>query len=137
MSDVIVVEAPLPADTVEVSSGDSVTLEVVGGDAAQVVVVQDTIVIEVATGSADIIEVLGEAGPAGPGGSEDMPYAKRNDVVGNLIYRAEAAPGSLDSAPVWRIWVITMDGDDSMDQWAGGNANFDKVWNDHLTLEYV
>lgn len=69
---------------------------------------------------------------------EDMVYAKRTDFVSDsLMYRAEAAVGTLDSAPAWRIRKITIaeDGDVS-EKWAGGSAAFTNVWNDRASLGY-
>ena len=69
---------------------------------------------------------------------EEMPYAKRTDIVNdNLIYKGEANPGTLDSAAGWRIrrLVIGNDGDVT-ETWADGNANFDNVWNDRVSLSY-
>jgi len=70
---------------------------------------------------------------------ETMPYAKRADVDGNYVYRAEAAPGSLDADPVWRVWrisLLSIDGDLS-EQFAEGTATFSFAWNDRLTLNYI
>ncbi len=92
----------------------------------------------------DLIEtqsvVMGLMGPRGfPGVSEDEKvYSKRTDfITDELLYRGEAAPGSIESDPVWRIRkiAISLDGDVS-EEWADGNANFDNVWADRLTLIY-
>ncbi|PKO27968.1 MAG: hypothetical protein CVU32_01800 [Betaproteobacteria bacterium HGW-Betaproteobacteria-5] len=65
--------------------------------------------------------------------------ARRTDFVGDtIIYRGEAAPGSLESNPVWKIKRIEFAPDgDVTEKWAGGTAAFDKVWNDRTTLEYI
>lgn len=70
---------------------------------------------------------------------EDMAYAKRTDFVSaTLIYRAEALPGTLESAASWRIQRLTIASDDDVaSQWADGNANFDNVWADRATLSYI
>lgn len=92
----------------------------------------------------DLIEtqsvVMGLMGPRGfPGVSEDEKvYSKRTDfITDELLYRGEAAPGSIESDPVWRIRkiAISLDGDVS-EEWADGNANFDNIWADRLTLPY-
>lgn len=73
-------------------------------------------------------------------GAIDMgaEMARRTDFIGeSLVYRGEAVPGSLESAPVWRIKRITFGADgDITETFAGGNANADKVWNDRAVLEY-
>jgi hypothetical protein len=68
----------------------------------------------------------------------DEVLAKRINFVGeDIIYKAEAAVGTIDSQNTWRIRKITIavDGDVS-ETWASGNSNYDKVWNDHLTYIY-
>jgi hypothetical protein len=66
-------------------------------------------------------------------------YAKNIDFEnnGNTIYKGEAVPGASGSANVWRISrsVLNSEGD-TIITWADGNANFDNVWDDHLTLSY-
>lgn len=76
----------------------------------------------------------------GPSPEDVMPpvYATRTDfVTANLAYVGEALPGTLDSAPSWRIKRLTLGlDDDVVTEWADGNANFDNVWNDRATLSY-
>lgn len=68
---------------------------------------------------------------------EDMVYSKRIDFVGDIIYRAEAVPGSSESAGVWRIRKIFVATDgDVTETWASGNALFDKVWTNRLSYVY-
>lgn len=75
-------------------------------------------------------------------GSPDdvMPpvYATRTDFVSaTLAYVGEAAPGTLDAAPAWRIKRLTLGlDDDVVTEWADGNANFDNVWNNRASLSY-
>jgi len=83
----------------------------------------------------------GPPGPPGPAGSseENMPYAKRVDFVDDdHFYKGEAAPGSSTAAAVWRISynVLGPDGDVTT-TWAGGTGNFDKVWDNRLSLLYT
>ncbi len=93
------------------------------------------------TCSHSVITVGVSPGPQGaPGVSEDeMVYSTRVDfVTDTLLYRAEAAVGSLNSAAAWRIRRITIGSDqDVTTEWAEGNADFDKIWNDRADLEYV
>lgn len=94
-----------------------------------------------------LVQISGQ-GPIGPQGEpgvttilyeDEMPYAKRLDVVNdNLIYQGEATPGVINSVAGWRIkkMIIGEDGDvDTL--WADGNANFDNVWNDRASLTYI
>jgi hypothetical protein len=69
---------------------------------------------------------------------EPSVYAKRVDFISDaLIYRGEAAVGTTNAQPLWRICRITIGGDDDMtEEWAGGTAAFDKAWADRLTLGY-
>lgn len=98
-----------------------------------------TIVVEVPINS---VIAAGQAGPPGPqgpaGGEEEMPYAKQTDFVGDdIIYKGEAAAGSLTSAAAWRIRKLILSPDDDVSEtWASGNANFDKIWDDRVSLSY-
>ena len=69
---------------------------------------------------------------------EEMVYTSRVDFIDDyLLYKGEAVPGSAASAAAWRIKRITIGIDgDITEEWAGGNANFDKVWNNRLALSY-
>jgi hypothetical protein len=79
-------------------------------------------------------------GPEGPPGvSEDEAvYAKRVDfITDNLLYRGEAVVGADPADPVWRIRRITIAGDnDVTEEWAGGTALFDKIWDNRASLIY-
>ena len=96
------------------------------------------VVVEVP--STNVVVTGGKGAPGTPGISEDeMMYSKRVDNIdATLLYRGEAAAGSATSAAVWRIRKITiaaLDGDVT-ETWASGNTNFDKIWDDRLTLLY-
>lgn len=69
---------------------------------------------------------------------EDMPYSKRVDfITENELYKGEAAVGSAESAPLWRIRKLTIGLDsDVTEVWADGDANYDNVWSDRLTYIY-
>lgn len=79
-------------------------------------------------------------GPPGPTGTyeDELMYSKRIDfITDNLLYKAEAAVGSSESAPVWRIRYITISNDsDVMEVWASGTAEFDKQWTERATYIY-
>ena len=70
---------------------------------------------------------------------EEMPYAKRVDfITDNELYKGEAAVGTTDGQPFWRLHKIVIGNDnDVTETWAGGNADFDKVWADRLTYNYT
>lgn len=70
--------------------------------------------------------------------SDEIPYYQIVDTVSDfLIYKGWAEVGSLTSAPVWRIQKIVIGFDDDVTKtWAEGNAEFDNVWDDHLSLVY-
>ena len=123
-------------ETVVIES-DSIILVPSNEDDINTVVSSEVFTIVVET-EIPIIYVAGQPGP--PGMSEDlMVYAKQYDFIGtNLIYKGEAIPGSSISSPVWRIKKTTIAGDnDISDQWADGNADFDNIWSDRLTLSYI
>lgn len=95
-----------------------------------------------------IVSEIGPQGPAGPEGptgapgtpaEDDLVFAKRVDFVSDaLLYRGEADPGSAESASVWRVRQITFaaSDDDVAETWAGGTADFDKVWTDRAGFVY-
>ena len=104
----------------------------------------NNVVVEVSTTT--ILVASGAQGPQGPqglpgasGGEEEMPYAKQTDfATDSLIYRGEAAVGSTTSAAAWRIRKLVLGSDgDVAETWADGNANFDNVWDDRLSLTYT
>lgn len=74
--------------------------------------------------------------PATP--EEEMVYSKRTDFVSDsLIYRAEAAPGTLDTAPSWRIRQLSIGIDgDVVEKLANGSASFNNAWSDRAALNY-
>jgi hypothetical protein len=81
-----------------------------------------------------------EQGPQGPPGvvEEDMMYSKRIDFISdNLLYRGEAAVGSLTSAESWRIRKIEVGVDgDITETWANGSASFSQIWDNRSLLTY-
>lgn len=70
-------------------------------------------------------------------------YSRRADFVGDtIIYRGEAAPGAVESDPVWRIkrieFTLGTDGNqDVIETWAGGTDDFINRWSDRLSLGYL
>lgn len=82
--------------------------------------------------------ILNSQGPSGPPGTGiEMKYAKRVDFVGSsIIYKAEAIPGTLETEAGWRIRKITFIAEDIKEEWAEGNASFDKMWSSRLGYNY-
>lgn len=73
----------------------------------------------------------------GPSGSNISNYAVRIDQVdASTIYRGEAAPGSAEGSSSWRLQKVVISGEDITITWAGGNANFNKIWTDRLSYSY-
>jgi hypothetical protein len=59
------------------------------------------------------------------------------DFIGeDLLYRGEAAPGSAESAAVWRIKRITIVSEDVTYLWALGTAAFNQQWTNRASLSY-
>lgn len=89
----------------------------------------------------DTVTSGGASGPPGPPGilEDDIMYSKRVDFISDeILYRGEAPVGSLETASVWRIRIVTIassDGDVS-ETWASGTAEFDKIWSDRATYVY-
>jgi len=70
---------------------------------------------------------------------DEVTYSKRIDMNSDYIYTGEAAIGSPEAGASWRIsrtYLAPTDGDVIV-LWADGNANFDNVWNNHLSLSYT
>ena len=70
-------------------------------------------------------------------------YSRRADFVGDsVIYRGEAAPGTPENSPAWRIKKVEFvtDGEgnqDVIETWAGGSDAFAHVWSDRGALAYT
>lgn len=92
------------------------------------------------------ILTVGTQGPQGPTGlvEDEIVYSKRVDFIGivgtdEVLYRAEAAPGTTESQAFWRIRKILLaeaDGDVT-ETWADGTAAFDKIWTNRATYTYL
>jgi len=56
-----------------------------------------------------------------------------------VVYLGEAPPGSLQSEGKWRIrkFNYNITGDLLEIQWADGDGNFDKVWNNRAGYTYA
>jgi hypothetical protein len=87
------------------------------------------------------LDGIGVPGPQGPPGlaEEDVVYAKRVDfITDSLLYKGEAEVGALTSAAVWRVRRLTIGSDnDVTEEWANGNADFDKVWDNRAGFSYT
>ena len=59
-----------------------------------------------------------------------------DEATPNTIYKGYAIPGASTANPVWAIERITVSGDVTIKKWAGGNKNFDKIWDNRGTLTY-
>lgn len=88
-----------------------------------------------------VVEVPGLPGPPGSGGGGDPSiYDQRADVVSDaVVYRGEAAPGSDESQPVWRVRKVNITYEPQLAtqvQWANGSDGFNHTWADRLTYNY-
>lgn len=143
------VTGPVLTDVVEQEGGDPqvqtvVRTQVVYGDTDDMQIVQQdklqTLERDNCTSLAYVAEPgpAGPPGPQGPSGDEEMPYSERTDFVGEtVIYRGYAVPGTLDSAPLWRIkrMDIGVDGDVTT-TWANGSADFVHSWASRASYTY-
>lgn len=68
----------------------------------------------------------------------EMPYAKRTDFASEtIIYKGEAVVGTLEAAASWRVRRLTIATDsDVTEEWAAGNASFNKIWDNRASLVY-
>lgn len=70
--------------------------------------------------------------------SLDTTYTTRvDDASPTVTYVGEASVGSSESSAVWRIKRLTTSGTVLSIQWANGNRQFENIWNDRSTLNYV
>lgn len=59
------------------------------------------------------------------------------DGSDNPLYVGKADPGTAQGVIGWQIKKITYSGSNATDvQWAEGDANFDKVWDDRASYSY-
>jgi hypothetical protein len=54
----------------------------------------------------------------------------------NTIYKGYAIPGASTANAVWAVEKVTVVGDVTTKKWAGGNKNFDKIWDNRAALIY-
>lgn len=73
----------------------------------------------------------------GGGGGGPATYDRRVDSTNpDSIYVGDAAPGSLESDPVWRIFRADFSANSATKNYADSTDTFDKVWNDRATYTY-
>jgi len=131
-------------------AGASITLQMVGAESPVAVgVVEQILVLELGEAARevvvvrepapiDVVEVLlpGAAPSPGPGPAP-VQYEHRAELVdADMAYRGEAALGSADSAPAWRISRIDTRTGEPVVTWASGGQAFDKAWGARHTYEY-
>lgn len=63
-------------------------------------------------------------------------FDTRVETLGEETLVGEAAPGTADSAPAWRIKKMLTIGSVFRIVWADGTSVFDKVWDDRATYTY-
>lgn len=66
--------------------------------------------------------------------SLESSYALRYDEGATYTYIGEAVPGTATSAASWRIKRLT--NADNTIVWAGGDSNFNNVWDDRASEAY-
>lgn len=59
-----------------------------------------------------------------------------DEVSSSLTYIGEAAVGTLDSDPKWRIQRITVSGAVTSIHYANGNTAWNSVWDDRASYSY-
>ena len=132
------IEVTADGDLVTVNIHEEITLvSVADDDDIEVTVTEEPINVTVTEEPETVVVEVTEV--------EQVPDRTTilDDVGGGVTYVGKAAPGSATSDPVWQIQRITEgagivgpSGDDLIVEWAGSNANFDKVWDDRLGLSY-
>lgn len=59
-----------------------------------------------------------------------------DETNANAVYKGYAVPGAKPSEAVWAVLKITNSKGVLSYHWAGGNKNFDKVWDNRKVLTY-
>lgn len=59
-----------------------------------------------------------------------------DEANANVVYKGFANPGAQNADAVWAIQKITNTKNVLTYQWASGNKNFDKIWNNRKALVY-
>ena len=59
-----------------------------------------------------------------------------DEVSSSLTYIGEAAVGTLESSPNWRISRITVSGSQTKIEYANGNTAWNSVWDDRASYSY-
>lgn len=60
-----------------------------------------------------------------------------DESTSGTTYFGWAMPGSSESSSVWKIWKMTESGGITSFRKADGNDNFDNVWNNRTSLNYL
>lgn len=69
--------------------------------------------------------------------NERKDVQKKFDEASNTVtYIGEAESGSASSDPVWRIKKFTVSGSITSLQWASGNTDYDKIWDNRTSYTY-
>lgn len=63
-------------------------------------------------------------------------YTIRTETVGSITYVGEAAIGSSEASPVWRIKRITDTGSGIKIEFVDGNSEWDSSWTDRVSYTY-
>jgi len=68
-------------------------------------------------------------------------YTRRIETNNDFTYIGEAEVGSEENEPVWRISRLYNSPVDAFTDlaisWAEGNSNFDKIWSNRETINYL
>lgn len=69
---------------------------------------------------------------------ESQGASKRTEIVGNIIYKGRALPGSLTSDPVWLITKLdATDGGQFPELHPDGKLSYTNIWDNRATLIYL
>lgn len=83
--------------------------------------------------------VFGPQGSQGPASVERLTTGQLMvlyAISGSIIYVGEAAPGTSENDPYWRIFRFDSTSTTGELKFADGNSNFDNVFADHASLSY-
>lgn len=59
-----------------------------------------------------------------------------DEASSTVTYIGKAEPGSAENAAVWQIKKITISGTETITTWADGDAQFNNIWDNRLSISF-
>jgi len=136
VEDTVSITVMEPAVTVDLLD-DTILLNVVENN-VNLSILNDKIDIQVVEQPVRIFvyEGAGSEEPIIIAPEEELYDIEVDTSVSGVTYVGQALPGTAKATAAWRIKKITDNAGGASVDWAGGNADFNKIWNSRLTYTY-